>query len=158
MRRFAEGTEIDASRSMHEVITLLRRHGAEDVGYLGRNGYECVVFRVCNRTIRIGFPVPQRDDPQFKKSPTGRRRRNDDLAYREWEREVKRLWRSMVLVVKSKMEAIHSGVATFEQEFLPYVVLGNGRTVAEAIIPQLEAAEAKGQLPAQLALPMLGEA
>ena len=44
-------------------------------------------------------------------------------------------------MVKAKLEAIDSGIATFEDEWLAYLVTSSGKTVGEQLAPQL--AEAK---------------
>lgn len=41
-------------------------------------------------------------------------------------------------MVKAKLEAVQSGIATFEEEFLSYIVLPSGRTVAEEAMPAID--------------------
>lgn len=40
-------------------------------------------------------------------------------------------WRALALVVKAKLKAIESGIASFEQELYAHTVLPSGRTVSE---------------------------
>jgi hypothetical protein len=49
-----------------------------------------------------------------------------------------------VLSIKAKLEAVETGIESFEIAFMPYVVLPDGKTVAEHVLPAL----AKNQLPA----------
>lgn len=41
--------------------------------------------------------------------------------------------RALLLVIKAKLESVESGVETFEQAFLPNVVMADGATVYERI-------------------------
>jgi hypothetical protein len=43
------------------------------------------------------------------------------------------------MVIKAKLEAVASGITTFDEEFLAHVVLETGETVAEQMIPKLPA-------------------
>jgi hypothetical protein len=57
-----------------------------------------------------------------------------------------------LLIIKGKLEGIERKIATFEDEFLAYTVLPNGKTVSEIIQPQIEKALKTGRMP-QLLLP-----
>jgi len=56
------------------------------------------------------------------------------------------MWRALALVVKAKLGAVESHIATFEQEFLPYTVLPNGRSVGEEVLPLAEQAYSVGSV------------
>ena len=64
-------------------------------------------------------------------------------------------------MVKAKLEAVESGIATFEDEFMAYTMLPSGESVSEWLAPQLEAAydPDKGIMPKalRLALPKAEE-
>lgn len=64
-------------------------------------------------------------------------------------------WRALALAIKAKLEAVETGIATFEEEFLNYIVLPDGVTVGEFIRPQIETAYATGTMPKML--PGIGE-
>lgn len=51
--------------------------------------------------------------------------------------EERRIWRVLFYHLKSVFEAADSGVMEFRELMLPYIVTGDGRTVAECIVPQL---------------------
>ncbi len=40
-------------------------------------------------------------------------------------------------MIKAKLEAVASGVSTFEEEFLAHVVLPNGDTIGDWLAPQI---------------------
>ena len=62
----------------------------------------------------------------------------------------RRLCRALLLVLKAKLEAVASGVALFEDEFLANIVLPSGALVASEIRPRLAAAYEGREMPALL--------
>ncbi|MFN7930906.1 MAG: hypothetical protein U0Y68_23875 [Blastocatellia bacterium] len=65
-------------------------------------------------------------------------KRTSTQAYEAWEQATRQKWRALALVIKAKLEAVESGITTIEQEFLPFIVAADGRTVGEHLIPQLD--------------------
>ena len=63
---------------------------------------------------------------------------------------MRRLWRSMLLVIKAKLEAVNSGIVTIEQEFLAHIVLPDGSVVGDWAADQLKQVYGGGQMPALL--------
>ena len=61
--------------------------------------------------------------------------------------EERRRWRALVLVIKSKLEAVASGIVTFDEEFMAHIVLPDGQTIGQAMLPQIEAAYDAGTMP-----------
>lgn len=55
-------------------------------------------------------------------------------------------WRVLVLVLKAKLEAVASGISTLEAEFLANVVMHDGRTIGQAILPRMNEAVESGRL------------
>jgi hypothetical protein len=55
-------------------------------------------------------------------------------------------WRALVLVLKAKLEAVASGISTLESEFLAGIVLPNGMTLGQAVLPRLSEAVSSGRL------------
>ena len=54
------------------------------------------------------------------------------------EQEERRIWRVLYYHMKSVFEAADSGVMEFRELMLPYIVMpGDGRTIAEHILPRL---------------------
>jgi hypothetical protein len=64
--------------------------------------------------------------------------------------ELKRLWRVLLMVVKTKLEMVDAGL-DFTREFFPFIVLPDGYTVADHALPQvMKALETGGGPPALL--------
>lgn len=132
MTAFAADTSVPIARSKVEIENLIARYGASGFGVLVRPEGACVMFEAHNRTVRFVLMMPGSEDSRFLRSPQGRLRTKDQ-AKRAYEQEIRRLWRCLVLVIKAKLEAVQSGIVTFEEEFLAYTVLPSGRTVAEEV-------------------------
>lgn len=67
--------------------------------------------------------------------------------------EVRALWRGLALLVKAKLAAVEAGISEFEVEFLPHTILPDGSTVAEQVLPTIEAAYRRGAVAPLLAPP-----
>jgi hypothetical protein len=82
-------------------------------------------------------------DRQFQCTPVRQTQRSQQGAYKEWERACRQRWRALGLVIKAKLESVESGIETFEKAFMPYLLLPDGKIVAEHV----EAALQNNQLP-----------
>lgn len=145
-RRYAEGTVVAVERSQAEIRKVVMQYGAEQYMTGEKAGMAIVGFVVCGKQIRFALPLPDPESPEFKKTPMGRSR-SGSAANEAFEAEIKRRWRALALIVKSKLEAVESGIVSFEQEFLPYFVLPGGVTVADAMLPQIDDAYRSGKIP-----------
>jgi len=148
--RYARETSVSVARSKAEIEDLLSRYGAGQFvsGWEnGENGVRAVIgFAVINRQVRFELPLPSKNDDEFMKTPAGRRRRNPADAEKAWEQACRQRWRALLLVVKAKLEAVESGISTFEEEFLAHIVIpGSGKTIGQWIVPQVEAAYVHGK-------------
>ncbi len=68
-----------------------------------------------------------------------------------YEQAGRQRWRALALVIKAKLEAVESGVETFEDAFLSHIVLPGGGTIGRWLKPQLQEAYVGGKMP-----PLLG--
>lgn len=129
MSRYAEGTVVPIDRSKAEIERLLSRYGATAFCSGWVEGRATIMFEAKGRRIRFELPMP--DQKLF---------RGDKLAA-----EQRRRWRCLVLSIKSKLETVETGIASFEEEFLAHIVVpGTDETFAEWAGPQLAAAYERG--------------
>ena len=112
-------------------------------------GISVVQFKMAGRPIKLTVEDP--DPSDFKTTDAGRTRKKSfiDTAV---DRELRRRWRALVLIIKAKLEMIEGGGSTVDREFLADIMLPGGTTLGQHIAPQLEEAEKKGKMP-QLLLP-----
>ncbi len=157
MSRYAAKTTVPVERSRAEIEATLARYGAEQFMYGWDAGGALIAFVIQvapeqKRQVRFQLPLPARGERRFTHHTRGMRTPTE--AERLWEQACRQRWRALVLVVKAKLEAVESGIATFEDEFLAYIMLPDGRTVGGWVGPQLEAAydPDRGVMPASLPL------
>jgi hypothetical protein len=70
------------------------------------------------------------------KSPPKYSSDNQKVAFTQ--QEERRIWRVLFYHLKSVFEAADTGVMEFRELMLPYVVVGDGRTVAQHVLPRLD--------------------
>jgi hypothetical protein len=151
MAKYAEDTQVTADRSRTEIERTLQRYGADGFMYGWEGNRAVVAFRAHGKMLRFIVPLPERDSTEFARTPTSRRRtaNSEQEAY---EQAVRQRWRPLALVIKAKLEAVESGIEAFEQAFLANILLPDGQTVGQWLVPQVEQAYLTGTMPALLPL------
>jgi len=89
------------------------------------------------RQVRLEVPMPH-------ESEAGTRAKA--------EAATRQRWRALNLVLKAKLEAVASGIATLDSEFLANIVMQNGQTIGAAMLQRLPEVVSTGRL-----LPAAGE-
>ena len=152
---YAEGTTVSAEKSRAELEHLLTKAGATSFAYAweeqeipGSAGFfqkvAKVGFTLNDFPIRFFLPFPRGQD--FVESGGGRQRTAIQVEA-AMEKETRRRWRSLVLVVKAKLEAVATGISTLEHEFLADIATKDGRTIGQRMLPDLRRAATSGKLP-----------
>lgn len=153
MARYAEKTSVDASKSRAEIERILIRYGADQFMYGWDDNSESlkaiVAFRMNNRYIKFFLPMPSKAEFNITKG-TRRRKRSPELALKAWEQATRQRWRALALVIKAKLEAVESGITEFETEFMAHIVLPDGQTVGQFMLPQIALAYDKKKMPGLL--------
>jgi hypothetical protein len=150
-RRYAADTSVSVEKSRAEIETILRRYGAEAFSY-GWNFQQSVIqFKAHGRMLKFVLPLPDRKERRFTHTSGKGLERSPYDAERAWEQSCRQSWRALALVIKAKLEAVECGIVEFEQEFLAHIVLPNGDTVGNWIIPQIEESYQTKSMPKLLA-------
>jgi len=128
---YAETTTVPFERSVSEIVTLIKAHGAAQIGQFEGDDAFTIWFTLADRMIRFGLPIPALAEmPQYD----GRRRAlTKDQRLAKLAQARKSRGRALLLVIKAKLESVESGIETVEQAFLANVVMAGGRTVYEHI-------------------------
>lgn len=147
MPRYAAGTDVPVERSRAELERILLRYGAERFAYYTDGDKAMVGFRAHGRNLRFVLPLPSRKDDTFVRSPAGRKVYTREVAANLWEQACRERWRALCLAIKAKLEAVETGIAQFESEFMAYTVMPNGKTVGEWAGPQITDALSHGKMP-----------
>lgn len=129
---YAKKTKVPVDRSRSEIERLLSNYGADQFLYAAAAGAARVAFRMKNRAVRFDLPLPTL--------------KSEDATAAEHRRR----WRALVLVIKAKLEAVASGITTFEQEFYAHILLPGGLTVYEMSSPQVAHAIEQQKAPTNL--------
>lgn len=146
---FAAETEVPVERSRSAIEQMLNAHDCRKFssGIDRQAGRAALQFELANRLLRFEIQWPTTiaalSGPWLAKWKRASRMDSGRfLAQIERQR-----WRAMHLVIKAKLEAVSGGVATFDEEFLPYIVLPGGRTVSQEMVPLIEQAYTDGRMP-----------
>jgi hypothetical protein len=156
--RYAEGTSVPAEKTQFEIRQLIGRHGAEGFAYAETPKLARIEFMTRGRRIRFELAMPQLDAALY--TPGDRERgaqyrelfgksrywRTDATAHAIREQEIRRLWRCLLLCIKSKFEVVATGMAIFEEEFLVNIVLPDGRTAGDHVVPAIARAYETGRV------------
>lgn len=137
MATYAANTSVPPSRSRDEIQKTCERYGATAFGFAMHAERVMVEFIMRGYRVRMIVELPKIDDDEVRLTERGRRRPNAQ-AVQAHAQLVRQRWRALALFIKAKLEAVETGVVTFEQEWLPYLVLPEtNRTVGEAIAPNV---------------------
>ncbi len=159
MARYAEKTQVPVERSKAELDGVLARAGAQQRGFFNDEelGKAVVVFSLQGRQVKLSMSfstvadvasvvvAKRTEQPHGWHSwPASKRQQwvKDKVLQAERQR-----WRAMLLCVKAKLELIADGESTLEREFLHDILLPNGRTVGESVLPTIAEAYATGRMP-----------
>jgi hypothetical protein len=143
--RYARDTSVSVERSKAEIERLVQRYGATEFAHGWKQGKAVMQFKMRDRYIRFVLPLPDLD--KFRKTPTGRRARTDADTLKAWEQGCRQRWRALTLTIKAKLESSESGIEEFETAFLGQIVMPNGRTISEQVLPVIEQAYTSGKMP-----------
>jgi hypothetical protein len=122
--RYARRTKVTVQKSRSEIETICLRYKADQFGsaFDGEHGRAMIQFRIATWLVRFILPLPQKN-----------------------EQDQRQRWRALALAIKAKLEAVESGITTFEEEFMPHIVMPSGQTVGEWAVPQLRDLKEKGK-------------
>jgi hypothetical protein len=147
VRRYAEGTSVSVEKSRMEIEALLVKHGASGFVSGWSEGVGFLQFRLHERMLRYRVDVPTAD--AFKR--VGVKRYYADNAAGKCQTladaEHRRRWRSLLLILKAKLELVASGDAQFDREFMADIMLPQGGTVGDEMVPQIAEAYRTGVAP-----------
>jgi hypothetical protein len=124
MSRYASRTQVPVSKSRLEIESILLRYKADQFGTAMSKDKAMVQFRIQTWLVRFILPLPNSN-----------------------EQDQRQRWRALCLTIKAKLEAVESKITSFEEEFLPHLVMPTGQTYGEWAIPQLKDMRESGKMP-----------
>jgi hypothetical protein len=143
---YAQGTTVPVEKSRIEIERTLVRYGANAFTSAWDQRQASIGFAFKGWHVRFDVKLPDPTEKRFThEAHRTWTRRSLEGARKAYDQELRRIWRAFLMVIKAKLEAVTSGVTTFENEFLAHIVLpGQMQTVAEMALPRLEAAKQSG--------------
>ncbi len=150
--RYAAETEVSSEKSKAEIEGLLSKYGATSFASGWKDQQAVIAFAMCGRQVKFFLPLPAKDLKQFTHTnhETPRLRSEAD-SHKAWEQATRQRWRALALVVKAKLEAVASGITSFEEEFMAHIVMPDGKTVAEHALPMIAETYKSGKMQPLLA-------
>lgn len=135
MSRYADRTTVTVASSRSDLYKLLQRYGAvETLLHEKPDGIRVgFVYRGLRIAIPFTLPLPKDFDSNAK-----------------WEAELRRRWRVVLLVIKSKFEMVEEGAEDVTHAFMPYLMLPSGAIVSEEVIPTIMETYRTGKMPMTL--------
>lgn len=146
MSRFAATTDVSVEKSRAEIERLITRYGATHTAFMSAPGRAMIMFEAQERRIVFELPLPDIADPKFARTPARRQVLSPERRTAAWEQACRQRWRALALVIKAKLEAVESGITTFEDEFLAHIVMPDGQTVGNHVRPAIHAWYAGGTM------------
>jgi hypothetical protein len=115
MTPYAHRTDVPVERSRAELDALLSRYGATSRIIGDDRRTAIVAFSLGDHLCRVSVPIPSHADTG--PIPRHWEYMNDRDQRAVLARNERARWRSLVLLVKAKLEAIRLGVTTAAREF-----------------------------------------
>lgn len=132
---YAKQTTVSVEQTKQQIEVIIKRYKAANyvAGYQGQAAF--VMFSFADRVIRFNLFVPNAKDKRFHSGRTNPERQAEQFE--------KSLWRSLLLVIKAKLECVETGIETIEEAFLAQTVVrtpdGGNATMAEVLRAHPEA-------------------
>lgn len=136
-----ENTVVPVSRSQEGIRRLLLENQATGIAFVSQSdppseGFEAMV-PIEGKTYRIRIVAKVKElERKSTRRRWGRTKTQIDIQ----EAETRRIWRVLFYHLKSVYEATNTGVMEFRELMLPYIVVKDGRTIAQHLLPQLDKA------------------
>lgn len=146
MARYASKTTVPSGQSLREIERTLDRYGAESFAY-GKSATQIMVqFVFSGQPFQIVVPMPDPMSDEFCYTDAGRDRA-DDARRKLVEQAGRQRLRALSLFIKATCEAVDLEILTFEAAFLSSVMIGDGVTVGDRLLPEIKLIQESGKLP-----------
>ena len=131
---YAKYTTVAVSKSKQEIERTISKYKGDQYGIAVDNSAmrAAVQFRIDKWLVRFEVKLP---------------------AGNEENQGVKTRWRALLLAIKAKLESVESGIESFEEAFLPHLVMPDGRRFSSWATPQIQDMRKEGKMPQTLLPP-----
>lgn len=140
---FAKKTKCSVGRTQDEIRKTLAKHSASAFAFAESIEMAQVQFELKNRRIKMSIPLDVKNKTKNSKGYL--------MDEKSVEQSTRTKWRCLLLSIKAKLESIENKITSFDQEFMAHIVLPNGTTVGDLVIPEIEYSYQNNKMP-----PLLG--
>lgn len=140
---YAEKTKVPVDRSQAEIKKTLTKYGASSFVFGETVEKALVQFDVAGKRIKFVLPLSVHGIEREKRGYIAAQTKVDQVNRSKW--------RSLSLAIKAKLECVDAGITTLEQEFMAHILLPNGSTVGDVVLPEIESSYQNKKMP-----PLLG--
>lgn len=126
MGKFAEKTRVPVFQSIGEIQRTVEKYGAFAFQFVVEDKRAGIAFKIAEpkRMIKLAVELP-----------------DDDQGIRQ-------RWRALLLVVKSKLECVESGIETFDEAWMPHIVVERtGQTLGQLLLGDMDKKLESGEMP-----------
>lgn len=152
--KYAADTSVSPESSRAEIERTLSRYGARQFmyGWGEQDGLEVAVvgFVAHDRQVRFNLRMPDRNDRSFRVTESGRARTDSGAIEKAYQQAVRQRWRALALTIKALLESVEIGLVSFEEAFMAHIMLPNGESVGQAILPKVAEAYETNTMPSLL--------
>jgi len=137
-------------KARDEILRILKRFGCESVGFMDEFDTHTLLlaFKCKGRNIQLRASAQGWASAYLRENPWTNRRRSTKHDWEQWALDQGMIAVNSILRdwVKGQVTAIETGILTFEHVFLPYMLMADGRTMAEHATKLLAGPEQKTKL------------
>jgi hypothetical protein len=146
MPTYAAETKVTVEKSRAEIERTLQRYGAVQFAVMVSEERSAIAFVAGQRQVRFDLPMPDPNAREITMTAQHRQRTKIQKAA-AYDQACRQRWRALALIIKAKLEAVESGVTTFEKEFAMHMVMPDGRVFADHAIPAIARAVSEHGVP-----------
>ena len=116
MAKYAKNTSVSVSKSKSDINKILVGYGIDEYFMGSSPRGEGVGFKYEGRVYKHNVPMPKKEDYRLTS---------------QYEQAVRQRWRIFYMSLKMKLEEVHDGGISFEDQFLSMMALPDGSTVGD---------------------------
>src|SRR3972149_8623439 len=122
MGKYAEKTRGPESQTRAEIEKTLMRYGATGFMYGWHEKKAVIALEMESRRIKFLLPLPDIESDDIKLTSKGWEKSESEKQL-SLAQATRQRWRALLLCIKAKLESVESGIETFEEAFMPHIVL-----------------------------------
>lgn len=124
---FAKNTKVPVERTLGEIQKVLYKAGAKGFAF-GTGGSQAYIAFTMGRSA-VKMKVKMHQPPSENAT---------QASIKTYEQLQRSRYRALLLAIKAKVESVEAGIETYEQAFLPHLLLQNGKLVGELVIEKID--------------------